>query len=338
MNKIYRIIDANINRVSEGLRVLEDIARFIYDNSNLSSTLREIRHSVRKSFNDSNLLYYRNSINDCGLKISQNTIIDKKETLENLIYANFKRVEEGLRSIEENLKILGKYSESKKYEFLRFKTYELEKSFLIKKFFPHTDIYGILCENLSLGRNNIQIAKEMIKAGIKIIQYREKHKSKLEKYKECKIIRTLTKNNDVFFIVNDDVDIALSVKADGIHIGQEDMPIKEVKKLAPNMIIGLSTHNENQAKEAVKNGADYIGAGPIFKTNTKKNIEKSEGLNYLKWVSENISIPYVAIGGIKESNILEVKKNGGRCFAMISEIVSAKNIAEKIKNIRKILS
>lgn len=333
--KIYRIIDANINRVSEGLRVLEDIARFVFDSSNLSKSLREIRHKVRKSFNDSNLIYYRNSANDLGLNISQNTAVDKKENLNQLIEANFKRVQEGLRSIEENLKILGKYPESKLYESLRFESYDLEKSFLVRKIFPNTDIYGILGEEFSLGRSNIQVVEEMIKAGILIIQYREKNKSKYEKYRECKAIRNLTKDNNVFFIINDDIDIALSVKADGIHIGQDDIPIEEIKKIAPNIVIGLSTHNETQAKEAVKKGADYIGVGPIFNTSTKKDVEKSEGLKYLKWVSENVSIPYVAIGGIKETNILEVKKKGGKCFAMISEIVGAENIVQKVKNIRK---
>ncbi|KPU26518.1 thiamine-phosphate pyrophosphorylase [Caloranaerobacter sp. TR13] len=213
----------------------------------------------------------------------------------------------------------------------------MEKKFGLKKDFLDTDIYGITAEEFSLGRTNIQVVEEMIKAGIKIIQYREKEKSKLEKYNECKAIRKLTKDSGVTFIVNDDVDIAIAVKADGIHLGQDDMPIEEVRKIAGNMIIGLSTHNIKQAKTAVKKGADYIGVGPIFNTTTKKNVEKSEGLKYLKWVSENIQIPCVAIGGIKESNIIEVKKYGGKCFAMISEIVGSPNIVKKIKSIRRLL-
>ncbi|AZR74856.1 thiamine-phosphate diphosphorylase [Anoxybacter fermentans] len=224
------------------------------------------------------------------------------------------------------------------YEGLRYKSYDLEKNFGLNKAFLNTDIYGITGEEFSLGRTNIQIVEEMIKAGIKIIQYREKEKSKFEKYNECKAIRKLTKDSGVTFIVNDDVDIALAVKADGIHIGQEDIPIEEVKKITGNMIIGLSTHNIEQAKAAVEKGADYIGVGPIFNTTTKKNVEKSEGLKYLKWVSENIPIPYVAIGGIKESNILEVKRHGGKCFAMISEIVGSPNIVEKVKSIRRLLN
>jgi exopolysaccharide biosynthesis protein len=132
-----------------------------------------------------------------------------------------------------------------------------------------------------------------------------------------------------------DVSIALAVKSDGIHVGQEDMPIEEVRKIAPNMIIGLSTHNKEQAKYAVEKGADYIGVGPIFNTTTKKNIEESEGLEYLKWVKENIKLPYVAIGGIKEENIDIVKEYGGYCFAMISELTGAENIVDKVKSIRE---
>ncbi|WP_427340156.1 thiamine phosphate synthase [Caloranaerobacter sp. DY30410] len=334
---IYRMIDANINRVSEGLRVLEDISRFILEDYNMSKSLKEMRHLVRKSFLDSKLITFRDSCNDLGFNISQSSTIDNKEDLLSLVEANFKRVQEGLRSIEESLKILGHYDKSKVYERLRYESYDLEKKFGLKKDFLDTDIYGITAEEFSLGRTNIQVVEEMIKAGIKIIQYREKEKSKLEKYNECKAIRKLTKDSGVTFIVNDDVDIAIAVEADGIHLGQDDMPIEEVRKIAGNMIIGLSTHNIEQAKTAVKKGADYIGVGPIFNTTTKKNVEKSEGLKYLKWVSENIPIPYVAIGGIKESNIIEVKKYGGKCFAMISEIVGSPNIVKKVESIRKLL-
>lgn len=334
---VYRIIDANINRVSEGLRVIEDIERFIFENQEISKELRKIRHLVRKNFSSSELIKNRNSHTDVGFNISQTSLLDKKEDLDSLIISNFKRAEEGLRSIEECLKILGCYKESKMYEQLRYRMYELEKQ-VFSKTIPDTDIYGIIGEKFSKGRNNIDVAKAMIDSGIKIIQYREKDKNKREKYEECKAIRQMAKEEDVTFIVNDDVDIAILVKADGIHIGQEDIPIEEVRRIAPNVIIGVSTHNKEQAKEAVIKGADYIGVGPIFSTTTKENVEKSQGLKYLKWVSENIDIPYVAIGGIKEENILDVKEHGGRCFAMISELVGSENINEKVLSIRKILN
>lgn len=335
---IYRIIDANINRVSEGIRVLEDLCRFYYNDEIKTKELRELRHDVRKTFDSDELITYRDSINDIGAAISLKTTVDKKETIEALIKSNFKRIQEGLRTIEELLKVLGYYEYGKKYETLRFKSYYLEKTYPNRKFYFKDSIYAILGEDFSNGKDNIQLTKELIESGIKIIQYREKDKDKVYKLNQCKIIRELTKKNNVTFIVNDDIDIALAVKADGIHLGQEDMDSLEARKIAPNMIIGLSTHNKNQALLALEKKVDYIGVGPIFNTTTKKDIEYSEGLEYLKWVSKNIKLPCVTIGGIKEENLMDVISHGGKCFAMISELVSTENMKTKVNNIRKIIN
>lgn len=334
----YRIIDANINRVSEGIRVLEDISRFILENKVITKELRNLRHLTRKSFKDDNLINYRDSINDIGFELSKSSKLDNKESIENLVRANFKRVQEGLRCIEESLRILGHYDISKIYENIRYSSYNIEKKFFKRKQILNSDIYSITGEEFSLGRNNVAIVKSLIDAGIKIIQYREKNKTKKEKLKECLEIKEITDEAGVTFIINDDIDIALAIKADGIHIGQEDMPIKEVRKLVGKMIIGVSTHNPEQAKEAVAEGADYIGVGPVFKTKTKANVELSEGLKYVKWVSENIKIPYVVIGGINEENIHLVKNEGAKCFAMISDIVRAEDIKGKINSIREKLN
>lgn len=331
----YRIIDANINRVSEGIRVLEDISRFVFEYKVLTEELRTLRHLTRKSFKDENLIGFREAGSDIGYEISCKSNLDNKESIENLIEANFKRVQEGLRCIEESLKILGHYESSKIYESIRYRSYSLEKKFISKKTVCNTDIYCITGEEFSLGRSNIEVVKQLIGAGIKVIQYREKNKSKKEKLIECIEIKHLTEKAGVTFIINDDIDIAMSIKATGIHIGQEDMPIKEVRKMVGNMIIGVSTHNKLQAQTAVEDGADYIGVGPIFGTKTKPDVEYSDGLNYLNWVSENISIPYVAIGGITEDNIQLVKENGGKCFALISEVLGAEDIEMKIGSIRK---
>lgn len=346
LNKIYRIIDANLNRTSEGLRVLEDLSRFYYEESILTEQIKSIRHKIRKSIGimDKVMINYRNSENDLGLTISKKSKLDNKINIRQLVTGNFKRVEEGLRVIEENLKIIGQYETSKKYEGYRYEIYALEKNYnnifsrFIKKGALNTDIYCITAEEHSKGQSNITVVKEMIEAGIKVIQYREKDKTNLEKYKECKIIRKLTKDFDVTFIVNDDIDIALAVGADGLHIGQDDVPIEKARKLVGDeMIIGLSTHSPEQARDAVLRGADYIGVGPIYRTFTKKDVCNPVGLTYLQYVVENISIPHVAIGGIKENNIEEVVKSGAKCISLVTEIVGADNIKEKIKNIRTII-
>lgn len=200
-------------------------------------------------------------------------------------------------------------------------------------------IYCITAEEYSNGRSNIEIVTQMIKAGIRIIQYREKNKKKLLKYQECRILREITKKAGVLFIINDDVDLAILVEADGVHIGQDDLPIEGVRKLVgEEMIIGLSTHSLEQAKEAVIRGADYIGVGPIFSTNTKKDVCDTVGFDYLDEIVKNINLPFVAIGGIKEHNLKEVIKHGAKCVAIVTDITSAEDIENKIKKLKEQMS
>ncbi|PUU89127.1 MAG: thiamine-phosphate pyrophosphorylase [Halanaerobium sp.] len=150
-----------------------------------------------------------------------------------------------------------------------------------------TDLYGITAEKFSLGRSNIEVVEEMIAAGVKIIQYREKEKKMLYKYEECQRLRELTKEAGVTFIINDDIHLALVIDADGVHIGQEDLPLEEVRKLlGEDKIIGLSTHSPQEAEYAVKRGADYIGVGPIFKTYTKE-----DGSAFLAGILLGLTLP-----------------------------------------------
>lgn len=202
----------------------------------------------------------------------------------------------------------------------------------------NTDLYCITAEELSMGRSNIEVVKEMIAAGVKIIQYREKDKKMKDKYSECCVIREMTKEAGVTFIVNDDIDLAMIVQADGVHIGQDDLPLEKVRKLVGDqMIIGISTHCPEEAQQAVVSGADYIGVGPIFKTATKKDVCDPVGFEYLEYVAQNILIPFVAIGGIKINNISEVMKRGTQCVAIITEITTAHDIPERINQIREVI-
>ncbi|MDR3111965.1 MAG: thiamine phosphate synthase [Elusimicrobiota bacterium] len=199
-------------------------------------------------------------------------------------------------------------------------------------------LYAITAENFSNGKDNITVVKEMLDGGAKIIQYREKFKNKLEKFKQCEIIRNLTLDYDCFFIVNDDIDIALSVNSDGVHIGQDDLPIKKVRKIVgSDMVIGLSTHSTIQAQKAVENGADYIGVGPIFHTFTKENGVQPVGLNYLDYCVKNIKIPKIVIGGIKFSNLEEILKHHPENICMVSEITSSNSISETVKKAREVI-
>ena len=198
-----------------------------------------------------------------------------------------------------------------------------------------TDIYALTDSRLALGRSVEEQARALLAAGVKILQYREKHAHAGRMLEECRLLRRLTLEAGACFIVNDHVDIALLTDADGVHVGQEDLPVQEVRRLlGPDRIIGLSTHNPEQAKAAAAAGADYIGVGPIFATQTKEDVCDPVGFSYLEWVVRNIRLPFVAIGGIKEHNITEVVRRGARCCALVSELVGAPDIATKVRAVR----
>ncbi|MDR2549086.1 MAG: thiamine phosphate synthase [Desulfobulbus sp.] len=205
-----------------------------------------------------------------------------------------------------------------------------------KPAFP-TGVYGITAEKFSAGRTNIEVAREMIAGGIRLIQYREKRpaKSFAEMLAECRTIRALTREAGVLFIINDYPDLALLVDADGVHVGQDDFPVPEIRRLiGPDKLIGLSTHEPAQAAAAVAAGADYIGVGPIFSTQTKEDVCAPVGLEYLDHVARTCPLPFVAIGGIKEHNIGQVVAQGAATVCLVTEIVGAADIAATVRRLQ----
>lgn len=201
-------------------------------------------------------------------------------------------------------------------------------------------IYGITAEKFSRGRSNIEVAQAMIAGGIKIIQYREKRpdKSHRQMLAECRRIRELTRDAGVLFIVNDYVDIALLTEADGVHVGQDDLPVADVRRLiGAHKLVGSSTHSLVQAREAWMHGADYIGVGPVFSTRTKADVTAPVGLDYLAQAVAEIDLPMAAIGGIKQHNIADVVRHGARTVCLVTEIVAAEDIAEKVRRLNEIM-
>lgn len=200
----------------------------------------------------------------------------------------------------------------------------------------HTDIYALTDEALSKGRSNIEVVDAMLQAGIKILQYREKDKKSGVMLEECLKIREMTRQAGCTFIINDYVDIAMLCGADGVHVGQEDIPVPQVRQLiGSDKIIGLSTHSPAEYNKAIELGADYIGVGPIFATQTKKDVCSPVGYEYLDFAAKEQRIPFVAIGGIKQHNIADVASHGAKCCAIVSEIVGAKDIAATVLSLRK---
>ena len=201
-----------------------------------------------------------------------------------------------------------------------------------------TDLYALTDARLSRGRSLRDVVQALLGAGIKILQYREKHLPMGKMLEECRMLRAMTLEANACLIIDDYVDLALLCKADGVHIGQDDLPLADVRSLCgKDMIIGVSTHSPEQAVQAMNRGADYIGVGPIYATKTKEDVVAPVGLSYLRWVAENIHIPFVAIGGIKEHNVAEVCANGARCAALVSEFVGAADIGAKVRAVRSVM-
>lgn len=189
------------------------------------------------------------------------------------------------------------------------------------------NLYVITGEEFHPGRKLLDVMEESILGGAEIIQLRDKKSSKRVILEKAKMLRELTKKHDVTFIVNDHIDIALAVDADGIHLGQDDLPISEARKVVgSDKIIGISTHKIEEARQAQQDGADYIGAGPVYATNSKSDVVDPVTTSYIQEVATEISIPFVAIGGIKLHNVDEVLAAGASRICVISEVVGSSNV------------
>jgi thiamine-phosphate pyrophosphorylase len=196
-----------------------------------------------------------------------------------------------------------------------------------KPAFP-AGIYGITAEKFSNGRTNVEVVQAMLAGGIRIIQYREKrpHKSFAEMLAECRAIRALTRAAGALFIVNDYPSLALLADADGVHVGQDDLPVPEVRRLVgPHRLIGLSTHDPDQAAAAV---------GPLFATQTKDDVCAPVGLGYLEHAVATCPLPFVAIGGIKEHNLPSVLMRGAKTVCLVTEIVGAADISATARRLQ----
>ena len=192
------------------------------------------------------------------------------------------------------------------------------------------DFYLVTDSSLSK-KGTLSDVKNAVIAGCKIVQYREKDKTTKEMIDEASQIKAIC-GDDAIFLVNDRIDVALAVDADGVHIGQDDMPIEIAREiLGDSRIIGLSTHSIEQAIDAEKRAADYIGLGPMYHTSTKKNAGDGIGPHTVRSVKELIDIPVVAIGGINRDNCLPVIENGADALVAISAVVSSNDVAKETK-------
>ncbi|MBI2995211.1 MAG: thiamine phosphate synthase [Candidatus Melainabacteria bacterium] len=341
-NDIYRIIDANINRASEALRVLEDWARYSKDDKAISEKLKNIRHEINNLFSTfPNFILSRESVYDVGRNIENPSY---RKNVKDILHANCKRVEEALRVLSEYGQLVETpHWDVSTIEKYRYEIYTIEKLLLKNEKLiklQNAKLYLVTGGDAPSGCL-YNIIEKSIEGGVDIIQLREKNKDEKKILQLGKEIKSLVKSTDVLFIVNDRVDIALALDADGVHLGQDDLPISEARKITPDgFIIGLSTHSKEQAVEAYCNTpvrADYLGVGPVFSTPTKPDY-KPVGLEYVRWASDNLkNIPWFTIGGIDETNISKVIESGASKVAVVRAIMDSKDVLQTTRSLKEML-
>lgn len=336
---ILRIMDACANRASEGLRATEDFLRFMLDESLLSSELKSIRHELAAAISHPALARrhaLRNSQSDVGRDITTPTE-GKRSSDESFIIANLKRTQQALRTLEESAKLSGDLP-YRPFELLRYRTYSLEAAVLQL-------LYGIqnlreyqlylLVDGTNSADTFSSRIDQIIQAGREtncplIIQVRDKMLSDRDLLARCQLLRKATRETSVRFIVNDRPDLARLSKADGVHLGQDDLDVAAARRIvSPDSLIGVSTHSLEQAQKAVLDGANYLGVGPTFASKTK-SFSEFVGLQLATQVARTISVPAFAIGGIDHQNVAQVIETDIHGIAVCNAVWNADNIKSAI--------
>ncbi|MFC1986600.1 thiamine phosphate synthase [Chloroflexota bacterium] len=344
-----RIIDASLNRVGEGLRLLEDIARLLLDDAALTQQLKTMRHELitgDRSFHQQ-LLQSRNAEGDVGIDIEVPGE-EKERELPAVLVANSRRVQESLRTLEELAKVPGITSklDVEKCKQARFNLYTIEQELLSKllrrdKIDRLSGLYVIIDTKALKGRHHVEVAGQVISGGARAIQLRDKVMSKGELLPIAKQLKALCAEQNVLFIINDYLDVALGIDADGLHLGQDDLPVKVARKLLPlGKILGCSTSTLEQAIAAQSEGADYVAVGAMYPTLSKTSTRtpaKVVGLETLRQVKQAISLPLVAIGGITKDNASEIIAAGADSVAVISAVLDTESPEEASRQIVDIL-
>tara|TARA_B100000886_G_scaffold305418_1_gene237143 strand:- start:712 stop:1767 length:1056 start_codon:yes stop_codon:yes gene_type:complete len=336
--RVYQIIDANLDRAREGLRVLEDWARFGLGGNDFVVKIKNYRQILGKN----HLEVYkqsRNYIEDQFKGLTHQEQNDRK-TPEQIICSNAGRVQEALRVIEEFSR-LNNHKLSKIASEIRYEIYSLEIDLLSlsnrkgsEEILKENDLYVITDQK----ENLLEIVEDILFSGVKIIQHRFKKGNDKDNLEEAIQIKNLCKKYNSLFIINDRVDIALASEADGIHLGQNDLDLKTARKLLGySKIIGISASNKLDISTALKDGCNYIGIGPIFETETKKD-KKPLGIEKIKTLTKDLTIPWFAIGGVTKNNISYLKSNGLKKVALVSQLMNSKDPREDAIMILKELS
>ncbi|MDD5697621.1 MAG: thiamine phosphate synthase [Victivallaceae bacterium] len=202
--------------------------------------------------------------------------------------------------------------------------------------FREIDLYPVVSSEFTRGRPVLEVLRAIARGGAKIVQLREKNKSRAEIYELALEYRAVTAAHNMLLIINDHPDIALACHADGVHLGQDDLPLQAARTICGDLLLGASTHNPGEAAQAVRDGADYINIGPIYPTRTKTVACGTVGIGMLKAIIPHLKIPFTVMGGIKAVHIPGLLKAGATRIAMVTEITQAEDIGAKVRELRSL--
>jgi len=340
--ELLRIIDANINRTGEGLRVLEEVSRLLLNDAPITQQLKDMRHQLVTTGRDLQiqLLSSRDAAGDVG-SVMDVTGEDKSRDMSGIVIANARRVQESLRVLEELARTPNLSLDSESFRRARFALYTIEKNLLgrvarTEKVNKITGLYAVIDTEWLKGRKPVDLALQAIEGGASTIQLRCKTGSTRDFLLIAVELKAVCTAKGVPFIVNDNLGVALASGADGLHIGQEDLPAAAVRKLLPiDILLGVSARTEAEALKAVVDGADYLGVGAVFTTATKDSA--AIGLDALGAIKKAAAIPVIAIGGINKGNIGSVMDTGVDGAAVISAVLGADAVKQAALELVKII-
>jgi thiamine-phosphate pyrophosphorylase len=338
---VLRLLDANGNRAREALRVLEDYARFVLNDVKLQAGLKSLRHDFVQAIApwSADAILHRDTPGDVGTgqKIASEF---KRESLASVVTAAGKRLGEALRAIEEVLKTASAPAAGA-VESLRYRFYSIEQA-LARTLqssgagaakMAAVRLYGLITESLCR-RPWLAAAEQAILGGADCLQLREKTLESGEILIRAGQLVELCRRHNVVSIINDRPDIALLVDADGVHVGQGDLPGIEVRRLiGTGRIVGVSTHDISQARQAVRDGADYIGVGPFFRSATKQR-DFVAGPEYARQAA-SVPVPAVAIAGITAENVEQVLATGIKAVAVSSALFCTDDVRAAAAEIKQ---
>ncbi|VEP13743.1 Thiamine-phosphate synthase [Hyella patelloides LEGE 07179] len=316
---IYRILDANLDRAREGLRIIEEWCRFGLNNPSLAEECKKMRQELAV-LHTWEIRQARDTPSDVGTELSHPRE-ETRDSIESLLQANLARIQEALRVLEEYGKLclpeMGGVCKS-----LRYRVYTLESHLLNSD--RHKKLYrSSLYLVTSSSENLLAIVDDALRGGLTLVQYRDKSTDDNIRLVKAQQLCKLCHDYGALLLVNDRVDLALAVDADGVHLGQQDIPIALAKEILGNhKIVGRSTTNPDEMQNAIAEGADYIGVGPVYKTPTKPGKEPA-GLEYIEYAAQNCPIPWFAIGGVNLTNINYVVAAGGQRVAVVRSIMES---------------